>query len=413
MGAVVDGAEAIELGRAATRAALTRGCSRDAAEDVAQETLARVFIAADRLDPSARLPFAVTTARNLAVDGHRATVRDRRNRHRLLDPAEAPQPEEATIAGERAAALGRALAGLDAADRQVLVAHSDGMSTAELAEREASTPGAIAARLARSRARLRLDYVLALRKARLPFPACRPVLLAISASDTRRQRALATADHLAQCPTCAELVPPLAQRRSTLAGIATVPLVMLGAVGGKIARLSQQPAAQASAAVGVVGAVGTAAVIGAGGSHHAAPRPVAAPPPVAASPAPPAPPASPAPVRTAAWLRGSNGATLSLADVSRLSGQRIVARRAPVQSVVAHLGFWIGTPGNRIYVHITSQQGLGSPIRKGSTVSFKGVLAPHRPGFAASDGVQGAEGRQELDVMGVHINAAGSVLRRP
>ncbi len=413
MGAVVDGAEAIELGRAATRAALSRGCSRDAAEDVAQETLARVFIAADRLDPSARLPFAVTTARNLAVDGHRATVRDRRNRHRLLDPAEAPQPEEATIAGERAAALGRALAGLDATDRQVLVAHSDGMSTAELAEREASTPGAIAARLARSRARLRLDYVLALRKARLPFPACRPVLLAISASDTRRQRALATANHLAQCPTCAELVPPLAQRRSTLAGIATVPLVMLGAVGGKIARLSQQPAAQASAAVGVVGAVGTAAVIGAGGSHHAAPRPVAAPPPVAASPAPPAPPASPAPVRTAAWLRGSNGATLSLADVSRLSGQRIVARRAPVQSVVAHLGFWIGTPGNRIYVHITSQQGLGSPIRKGSTVSFEGVLAPHRPGFAASDGVQGAEGRQELDLMGVHINAAGSVLRRP
>ncbi len=413
MGAVVDGAEAIELGRAATRAALSRGCSRDAAEDVAQETLARVFIAADRLDPSARLPFAVTTARNLAVDGHRATVRDRRNRHRLLDPAEAPQPEEATIAGERAAALGRALAGLDAADRQVLVAHSDGMSTAELAEREASTPGAIAARLARSRARLRLDYVLALRKARLPFPACRPVLLAISASDTRRQRALATADHLAQCPTCAELVPPLAQRRSTLAGIATVPLVMLGAVGGKIARLSQQPAAQASAAVGVVGAVGTAAVIGAGGSHHAAPRVVAAPPPVAASPVPPVPPVPPAPVRTVAWLRGSNGAALSLADVSRLSGQRIVARRAPVQSVVAHLGFWIGTPSNRIYVHITSAQGLGSPIRTGSTVSFEGVLAPHRPGFAASDGVQGAEGREELDVMGVHIDAAGSVLRRP
>jgi len=112
-------------------------------------------------------------------------------------------------------------------------------------------------------------------------------------------------------------------------------------------------------------------------------------------------------------LRGSNGAALSLADVSRLSGQRIVARRAPVQSVVAHLGFWIGTPSNRIYVHITSAQGLGSPIRTGSTVSFEGVLAPHRPGFAASDGVQGAEGRKELDVMGVHIDAAGSVLRRP
>ncbi len=411
MGAVVDGAEAIELGRAATRAALSRGCSRDAAEDVAQETLARVFIAADRLDPSARLPFAVTTARNLAVDGHRATVRDRRNRHRLLDPATAPQPEEATIAAERSAALGRALAGLDAADRQVLVAHSDGMSTAELAEREASTPGAIAARLARSRARLRLDYVLALRKARLPSPACRPVLLAISASDTRRQRALGTADHLAQCPTCAELVPPLAQRRSTLAGIATVPLVMLGTVGGTIARVSQQPAAQASAAVGVVGAVGAAAVIGAGGSH---PTPAARP---AAAPAPaPAPVAAPAPApvgRTVAWLRGPDGAPLSLADVSKLSGQPIVARRAPVQSVVAHLGFWIGTPRNRIYVHITSPQGLGSPIRTGSTISFEGVLAPHRPGYAALDGVQGAEGRQELDAMGVHINALGSVMRRP
>jgi len=133
-----------------------------------------VLVAAVRLDPAARLPFAITTARNLAVDAFRATARDRRNQHRLLDLTDAAQPEDEVLAAERSQALSSALDGLEPAEREALVAHSDGVSTADLAERDSTTPGAVAARLARSRARLRVDYVIALRKVQLPTKLCRP-----------------------------------------------------------------------------------------------------------------------------------------------------------------------------------------------------------------------------------------------
>ncbi len=101
----IDPAEASELTQAARRAAVSRGCGWNAAEDVAQETLAGVLVAAVRLDPAARLPFAITTARNLAVDAFRATARDRRNQHRLLDLTDAAQPEDEVLAAERSRAL--------------------------------------------------------------------------------------------------------------------------------------------------------------------------------------------------------------------------------------------------------------------------------------------------------------------
>jgi len=96
-----------------------------------------------------------------AVDGHRATDRDRRNQHRLLDPTHAAQPENEVLAAERSQALSSALDGLEPAEREALVAHSDGVSITDLADRDSTTPGAVAARLARSRARLRVDYVIA------------------------------------------------------------------------------------------------------------------------------------------------------------------------------------------------------------------------------------------------------------
>lgn len=192
------------------------------------------------------------------------------------------------LAGERHQALNSALDGLGPVEREALVSHSDGVSTAEIAERESTTPGAVAARLARSRARLRVDYVLALRKVTPPTPRCRPVLLAVSASDIRRQRALDTAGHLAGCASCAELIPPLAQRRSFLAGVAVAPLALLGAAGGRIVRVSQHPAARASAAVGVAGGIAAVVLLVGAGS---APRSgtVGAPPPVTTHPSPPPP----------------------------------------------------------------------------------------------------------------------------
>jgi len=415
----IEPAEAAGLLQAARRAAMTRGCTWSAAEDVAQETLARVLVAAPRLDRAARLPFAVTTARNLAVDGHRTAARERRNQHRLLDHGEATQPPDEVLAAERSQALDSALAGLDPADREALVSHSDGASTADLADLGSSTPGAVAARLARSRARLRLDYVLALRRVVLPTPLCRPVLMAVSASDQRRQRALGAAGHLANCAACTELVPPLAQRRSALAGIATAPLVLLGAVGGRIARVSQHPAAQAGAVVGVAGGVAAAVLLGGGGRQP--PATVSArPPAIAAPPAQTAPaqtlPAQlpPAALSRVGWLRSAGGAPVELGDVSRLVGQPVTAVSAPVQSVVSYPGFWVGTsPSNRVYVHVINPERIAQPVKEGTTLSFAGIVVGHRPGFARSDGVQAGEGRAQLDTQGAHLEVPAASLHQP
>ncbi len=421
----IDPAEATGLAQAARRAAVSRGCGWNAAEDVAQETLARVLVAADRLDPAARLPFAITTARNLAVDAFRATARDRRNHHRLLDLTDAARPEDEVLAVERSRALSSALDGLGPAEREALVAHSDGVSITDLAERDSTTPGAVAARLARSRARLRVDYVIALRKVQLPTKLCRPVLLAVSASDLRRQRALDTAGHLAGCAACAELIPPLAQRSSFLAGIATAPLVLLGGAGGRVARVSQHPAAQASAVLGVVGAiaaVAAVAVLGAGSSPHseAARIPPAATAAAAAAQPPPAT-ATPGPTRratatptAAGWLRAAGGAPVALGNVARLAGQRVVARGAPVQSVVSYPGFWIGTmAAERVYVHVSDPALISQPVLVGRTVSFTGVLVAHGPGFARRDGVEAREGAGQLESQGIHIEIRAESLRQP
>jgi len=81
---------------------------------------------------------------------------------------------------EEAAAVEAALAGLPDHEREAVVAHEvEGVDTATLAEARRSTPGAVGVQLARTRARLRLDYLLALRRVELPAARCRPVLLAL------------------------------------------------------------------------------------------------------------------------------------------------------------------------------------------------------------------------------------------
>ena len=73
-------------------------------------------------------------------------------------------------------------------------------------------PGAVAAQLNRSRARLRVEYLLALQDEEPPTDRCRPVLFALSIGDRRRQRELDSARHLRECDLCASLSQPLTQR---------------------------------------------------------------------------------------------------------------------------------------------------------------------------------------------------------
>ena len=131
-------------------------------DDLVQETLARMAAARARLDPDALLPYAIVTARNLVASHVQRTDRERRKAHLLTDAVPPPSPEDEALVDERRALVGQALSRLPARDRDLLVAHEvKGTDTATLASGSDSTPGAIAAQLNRSRAKLRVEVLLA------------------------------------------------------------------------------------------------------------------------------------------------------------------------------------------------------------------------------------------------------------
>jgi anti-sigma regulatory factor (Ser/Thr protein kinase) len=107
-----------------------------------------------------------------------------------------------------------ALGQLSEPERDVLVAHEIyGRSTAALAEDRDTTPGAVAAQLARIRAKLRVEYLLVHEQVEPPTDQCRAVLRAISAADRRRERELDANGHLLACSCCSRLSKVLARRR--------------------------------------------------------------------------------------------------------------------------------------------------------------------------------------------------------
>lgn len=308
-------------------------------EDMVQEALARTLAARDRLPPDALAPYAVTVARNLVAASHSRAALERRHRPRLIDLTVADRPDEALVRGEEADAVRAAVLALPAAEREVLVGSvTAGKDTATLAAATGGTPGGIAARLARARARARVDYVLALRRQELPSPLCRPVLLAVSAADRRRQAALDADGHLRSCAVCPRLVEPLRRRNSALAGLVPLPLLLLAP---RVRRAVRAQPAQAAVAAGVVLAVGGVSAAAVFDSPARAPQPAAvAPPPVvpARSAAPPSVPV-PVPVETGG---AADGARARAGDVVVLSGT--------VDDVSAPYGFWLDTAGDRVYV---------------------------------------------------------------
>ncbi|MBA2577162.1 MAG: sigma-70 family RNA polymerase sigma factor [Euzebyaceae bacterium] len=182
-------------------------------DDLVQETLARVMTTASRLDDGALAPYAVVVARNLVNQQWRTEERARRHAHRFLDPAEPHRPEDDVLRLEENQAVTSALARLSQGERQTLLAHElEGRATAEMAAESGSTTGAVAAQLHRTRAKLRVEYLLALEQSRLPSHRCRPVLLALSGGDRRRQRELDAAGHLLECQFCSQLSGPLLDR---------------------------------------------------------------------------------------------------------------------------------------------------------------------------------------------------------
>ena len=184
-----------------------------AAEDLVQETLVRVLDASPRIETGMLEPYAIVTARNVVTSLWRDRDRQQRNQHRLAD-LDLPAPaDERLLASEEQQAVSQALSRLSERDRSVLVAHElQGMATATLAAESGSTAGAVAAQLNRSRARLRVEYLLALERVEPPTEQCRPVLLALSSADRRRQREVDAARHVLECDLCARLSEPLVDR---------------------------------------------------------------------------------------------------------------------------------------------------------------------------------------------------------
>jgi serine/threonine-protein kinase RsbT len=183
-------------------------------DDLVQETLARMMVARSRIEPDALVPYAIVTARNLIASHAEAADRDRRKAHLAVDLGSEPTPEDGVLLEERRSILGEALQRLPPRERDLLVAHEvHGTDTATLAAGAGSTPGAIAAQLSRSRAKLRVEVLLA-QTASPPTDRCRPVLIALSSGERRRQQQLDAAGHLLECEFCAEVSPALLDRRA-------------------------------------------------------------------------------------------------------------------------------------------------------------------------------------------------------
>ena len=207
------------------RIVLARVGAHPAADDLIQETLVRVLAALPRIEPGMLEPYTIVTARNVVATMWRDAERRDRNQHRMVDLSTPESPDEPLLASEEQAAIAEALGRLDERERQTLLAHEvAGQDTSSLAARTGSTAGAVAAQLNRTRARMRVEYLLALEGVDPPTERCRPVLLALSSGDRRRQREVDAAGHVLQCALCARLSEPLTARGQSRDDVVRIPI---------------------------------------------------------------------------------------------------------------------------------------------------------------------------------------------
>ena len=184
------------------------------AEDLVQETLARLMSSSSRVDPDKLHHYAAVTARHVVASYAERNDRARDRAHLLAEAVDVEPPTDGLVRQEDREFIGAALARLSDADRELLVAHEvHGADTGTMAAEQGSTPGAVAARLGRARASLRVEYLVAAEGLEPPTDRCRPVLRALSSRHRRRQQELDVDGHLLGCETCAQLADRLFERR--------------------------------------------------------------------------------------------------------------------------------------------------------------------------------------------------------
>lgn len=364
-------------------------------DDVVQETLARVLAARERLDDESLTAYAITVARNLLAARHREQLVARNHAPKLVDLREPHRPEESVLAAEDRRALATALETLPPDRRATLLEHV--LDERPLSDLPGSPPS-LAAQLGRTRARLRVDYLLALRQVTPATPRCRPVLLAVSAGDVRRQRALRAGPHLLHCPTCSQLGEPLLQRRRALAGV--VPWLPLGALHGHLERLVRQHPVPSIAAAGSAGLVIATAMAASVIGHSAAPPAGRTAPSARGPSAMTAPPAQDDSTLTSA--RGSlpTGSTA----LRGLAGDKVIAQGARVLGVPADEGFWVANSDGKVWVQLR-HRASESPvqIRPRQRIWFDSVVVRHDASFARSVGLNAGSDERELTRQQAHL----------
>jgi RNA polymerase sigma factor (sigma-70 family) len=332
-------------------------------DDLVQDCLERLLVARKRLAPEAILPYAVVTARNLVSSHAKSTMRHAAAVPRIADTSEPDRPEDVVLAGEARRAMKVALSRLSRSERKEILAYYNGGSAP--AGEAAQSRGALRVRMSRTRAKLRLEYLLAFRHLELPTPQCRSVLLAISAGDRRRQREFNAAQHLLDCGTCAALSEPLDRRSAALTAI-TIPV---GFAGWIVSKVRAHPVHAAVSVTATSAAAATAAVL-------LVPSPATAGRPPAASPAVISHlSVDGQPVRDSQVQRSIRS---MIGDAADASGVDVVL-------AVTRNGFWVGAAQARIWVELV---GPLRPliIRAGDRVWFAGTVVANTASFPAQAG---------------------------
>jgi len=385
-------------------------------DDVVQETLLRMLEVRQRLEVETQVAYALTIARNLIYAGARSEATARRALPRLHHPQEPQQPDDVATSAEARRALAAALANLPPHRRALLVEHEvEDQPLSELAERRSVKPGVLASQLHRTRAALRVDYVVALRRATLPTRSCRSVLMAISVGDGRQQAALSAGEHLLSCPVCADLAPPLLRRDRSLAGL--VPWIPLGAPHGFVEGwVRGHPVSSAAAAASAVAAValltpGSSAPPATPAAATTTPATATTTTTTATTTTPTTAPPPPATARPVPRLTSQGRPVIATReDLAPLTSRLVAADQISVVSVPADEGFWAGDAQSRIWVQLTGSGESPVAVRPGMVLTFTGRVVANTPSFLAGTTLTPGD-KATLTDAGYHVDVDSATMR--
>ena len=96
------------------------------------------------------------------------------------------------------------------------------------------------------------------------------------------------------------------------------------------------------------------------------------------------------------------------------AGQAVTGS-ATVESVVSDEGFWVGSAEDRVFVFLTpearqSQGESGFQVEAGQTVQLEGSMTPLEESPEVAEGVEAAEGAEQLQQQAAYVRASGVTL---